>query len=355
MKKKIIISLIIIIILIIPIIILNNKTNKKEVVIKEIKTNKKNNKYPVESDNMNELLVDNIKEEVKEKIVIEERKVKYISKENKFKYITTNYDNINEYIKEEVKEEERIKYVCITNSNFKEENGKKYYYENGNKIKGLKLIDGVRYYFDFEDGELIKEDVKSVIDISSWQGDIDFEKVKNSNEVDHVIVRIGYGTTLNDNAVLDSKFERNINELRRLNIPYSIYIYGYAQDINASNIEVNFIDNIFNKYNISKDTYIWYDAELNIFDNFYYSKLIYNTVINNFIYKLNEKGYKNVGLYGNLSMLTNGSLSFLKDYPVWVAQYYTRCEYNENYIGWQYTSKGIIDGINGYVDMNIFY
>lgn len=356
MKKRIIIILLILIALIIPFFMFNDtKASKKVSNIKVDKNIKKKNKYKVKSDNISEILEENVTEVIKENIIIIEREVKEYSKANKFKYLTNKYDNINEYIKVEEKEVEEIKYVCIKEDIFKEENGKKYYYENGNKVKGLKLINDIRYYFDFDTGELLKEDVKSAIDISSWQGNVDFEKVKNSGLVDFVIVRMGYGTTDTDDPVLDSKFKRNIEELKRLSIPFGIYLFGYAQNINASNKEVNFVEAYFNKYNIPNDTFIFYDAELTTFNNFYYSKPIYNMVIDNFVFKLNEKGYKNVGLYSNLHMLTKGSLSYEKKYPVWVAQYYNKCEYTEDYIGWQYTSDGKVEGIDGRVDMNIFY
>ncbi len=227
--------------------------------------------------------------------------------------------------------------------------------ENNNKLKGLQLIDGIRYYFDFETGILIKKDVKSVIDISSWQGDLDFDKLKESNLVDGVIVRLGYGTTLNDNPVLDNKFKRNINELKRLDIPYGIYFYGYAQNEYASNLEANFVSNVLKEVDAKLSFPIFYDAELTEFSGVKYTKTLYRKVINNFVSKLNEYGYKDVGLYGNLNMLTNGSLSFSKKYPVWVAQYFNKCEYDKEYVGWQYTSNGSIPGINGRVDMNIFY
>ena len=112
---------------------------------------------------------------------------------------------------------------------------------------------------------------------------------------------------------------------------------------------------MFKKYDIPKDTFIWYDAELTTFNGFYYSKTIYNMVIDNFVFGLNNLGYKNVGVYGNLYMLTKGSLSYEKKYPVWVAQYNDKCDYEGEYKGWQYTSDGHIDGIDGRVDMNIFY
>ena len=341
MKKRIIIILLIIFIFTIPFFIFNEGEATKKI-------NKKNNKY-ITKDYINNLLTDDVQEVTKEKLVMVEPE--YISKQNKFKYITTKYDHINEYLKEGLVE--KIKYVYINNDDFITEDGKKYYYENGEKVKGIKLIDGVRYYFDFDTGELLKSDIKSVIDVSSWQGNIDFEKVKD--QVDGVIVRIGYGTTDDDEPVLDSKFKRNIEELKRLDIPFGVYIFGYAQNINASNKEVEFILDTFNKYDISKDTYIWYDAELTTFNSFYYSKPIYNLVVDNFIFKLNELGFMNVGVYSNLYMLTKGSLSYDKKYPVWVAQYYNKCGYDKEYVGWQYTSDGHIDGIEGRVDMNIFY
>ena len=228
--------------------------------------------------------------------------------------------------------------------------------ENNNKLKGLQLINGIRYYFDFETGVLIKKDVKSIIDISSWQEDIDFEKIKESNMIDGVIVRIGYGTTKNDKPVLDNKFERNINELNRLKIPYGIYIFGYAQNENAATLEANFVDDMIKKYKVKLSYPIFYDAELSEFEGVKYTKSLYKRVINKFITVLNEKGYNDIGVYGNLHSLTSGNLTSLqKRIPKWVAQYYKKCEYEGDYIGWQYTSDGIIPGINTRVDLNIFF
>ena len=83
---------------------------------------------------------------------------------------------------------------------------------------------------------------------------------------------------------------------------------------------------------------------------------MYKKVINRFISDLKEKGYNNVGVYGNIKMLSTGTLSFLdNEIPKWVAQYNTTCEYDKEYVGWQYTSTGKIPGINTYVDFNIFY
>ena len=242
-------------------------------------------------------------------------------------------------------------------SGYKKDNNKTYFYnENNNKLLGLNIIEGKRNYFDFKTGELIKEDVKSIIDISYWQGNIDWDKVKESNLIDGVIVRIGYGTSRSDKCVLDKKFKRNIDELNRLNIPYGIYLYGYAQTEYAAKKEAEFVLDNLNKYNVNLSYPVFYDAEITNYKGVFYSKDLYEKVITTFINEF-KKNNITAGVYGNLYMLSKGSLnsSLIKSNPIWVAQYYNICQYDEPHIGWQYSSKGSIPGINGNVDLNIFY
>ena len=269
---------------------------------------------------------DIVEEEIKEEPVIEEPKCKGIVDN---KYYDDNY---------KLREEFTVK------------DGKVYYGNN----KGLHLVDGIRYYFDFNDEHLVRSSIKSVIDISSWQGDIDFDKLKESNLVDAVIVRVGYGTT-NSKCGLDNKFERNIKELNRVGIPYGIYIYGYANNEYSANIEANFVYDMINKYNVNLSYPVFYDAELRTYNGISYTKSIYTKVISAFTSNLESKGIK-TGVYGNLYMLTKGSLNdpFIRSKTIWVAQYYNKCQYDGDYIGWQYSSNGNIPGISGRVDINIF-
>ncbi len=266
---------------------------------------------------------------------------KYYSNENgivKDSFIDGKYYDLNGVFIENMKNEDNI-----------------YYYENNERIKGIKLIEGIRYYFDFDDGRLIKKNIKSIVDISTWQDIIDFDKLKESNEIDGVIVRVGYGTSNSDECTLDNTFERNIKELERLNIPYGIYIYGYAQNRLSSLVEAEFVKSMIEKYDLKLSFPIYYDAEITSFKGVYYSQELYKEVIDTFISRLKEYGYENIGLYSNLYMLTKGSLKFEHNYPVWVAQYYTKCEYEKEYSAWQYTNKGKVTGIEGNVDLNIFY
>ena len=150
-------------------------------------------------------------------------------------------------------------------------------------------------------------------------------------------------------------FVWNISELNRLGIPYGIYIYGYAQNEYAANIEANFVYDMIQKYNVKLYYPVFYDAEIRNYNGVNYTKNLYTKVINAFSNNLENKGIK-TGVYGNLYMLTKGSLNDLsiRNKPIWVAQYYNKCQYDSDYIGWQYSSKGSIPGVNGRVDVNIF-
>ena len=289
--------------------------------------------------------IEELREEVIEEPIknglIEEEGSKYYYENNEKKKGIINIDGVDYYFDDNYK----------LRNEFNIKNGQVYYGDN----KGLHLVDGIRYYFDFKDGHLIRSSVKSVIDISSWQGNIDFEAMKNSNLVDAVIVRVGYGTSINSKCGLDKKFERNISELNRLGIPYGIYIYGYAQTEHAAEIEADFVRDMIIKYNVNLTYPVFYDAELRSYNGVNYTKTLYTKVINTFSSKLDSYGIKN-GVYGNLYMLTKGSLNdpSIRSKTIWVAQYYSKCQYDSDYIGWQYSSKGSIPGISGRVDVNIF-
>lgn len=233
-----------------------------------------------------------------------------------------------------------------------------YYYDYfGKKVTGFRFIDGVKYYFD-PDGEKLGENVKKVIDVSYAQGfNINWDTIKNDGDIDAAILRIGYGAfDENDpeGAVEDSKFKRNLDEVRRLNIPYSVYIFGYANKETGSVIEAEFIDATFKKYNIPKDIFIWYDAELN------YSRDIYSKVVPKFVDTMKAKGYNNVGVYSNYYRFVSSSgglnNSVIRSYPIWVAEYNDGYDdYPGEHYGLQYTSSGVVNGVPGVVDISVFY
>ena len=240
-------------------------------------------------------------------------------------------------------------------------NGKTYYYYNdGSLAKGIVKIQGERNYFDFTTGELLRRNVKSIIDVSYGQSIINWDALWSSGQIDGVIIRVGYGTSTTDNPVLDSYFAYNIAAIKRLGIPYSVYIFGYAQTTYAAEKEATFVANTLNSYgatNLSMP--IFYDAEISNWRGVDYNAALYTNTITAFANKLKSLGFNNVGVYGSYSWFTSngGRLNSetIKSYPLWVAQYYRECSYKGPLVGWQYTSSGSLPGIPSRVDMNIFF
>ena len=231
--------------------------------------------------------------------------------------------------------------------------GNKYIDYFGNISTGFKFIDGIKYYFNSE-GTLYGKNVKKVIDVSTWQGTIDWDTIKSKQDVDESIIRVGWGTDDGAPCGTDNYFDRNIKEVQRLNIPYGIYIYAYANTVQYAEMEADFVVAKMKEYNMPKDTWVWYDAELK-----YISRDTYNKVIPAFINRVKAAGYKNVGVYSGVSQLdtTNGNTntSTIRSYPIWVAQYYKHLQYTGTYKGWQFSSQEHIDGIDGNVDVSMFF
>lgn len=194
-----------------------------------------------------------------------------------------------------------------------------------------------------------------VLDVSYHQGTIDWNKVYNSG-IYGVILRIGYWNTQ------DSKFEEYINEVKRLDIPYGIYLFSYASTTSGANIEADFTNSIISKYNLKPILGIYYDLEdwyisadntsNNLSKNDYDD--IARTYINSVTSYVGNK-YK-VKIYANLNFVNNRFGDYARSQTDWVARYGASSSgYDGPHSLWQYTSEATLDGIRGYVDMNYLY
>ena len=236
----------------------------------------------------------------------------------------------------------------------KESDGNTYYYDvYGTKVTGQKNIGGRIYYFGPTGIYLGNSNLK-VIDVSVHQGKIDWTKVAKSG-IYGVILRIG---SWNNE---DKRFKENIAEVKRLGIPYGIYIFSYANTINGANTEANFTKNIIGKYNLNPTLGIYYDLE-----DWYISadntsntlsKDQYDNIARTYISSVSSyvgNKYK-VKIYADLNHVNNRFGSYARGESDWIAQYNTECTYTGKYSMWQYSSGETLDGINGNVDMSILY
>ena len=237
--------------------------------------------------------------------------------------------------------------------------GKTYYfYTNGTKAKGVVKIQGERNYFDFNTGELLNRNVKHIVDVSTWQGYLNWDALWSSGQIDGVIIRLGYGSAVGEPCILDNKFEYNLSEIRRLNIPYSVYFYTYAQNADSAAVEANYVADVLNAYNVNDMSFpIFFDAEEGYFWGFTYTSDVYALTTTTFANILRSRGYNSVGVYGSVSKFESGYLNnpSIRSFPLWVAQYYTVNQYSGPSMGWQYTSEGRIPGYDGNLDLSIFY
>ena len=190
---------------------------------------------------------------------------------------------------------------------------------------------------------------KKGIDVSEFQGKVDWEKVKNSG-VEFAILRCGYGMDFSNQD--DVEYERNANECERLGIPYGVYLMSYANTVEKARSEAKHVLRLIEGRKISLG--VWYDIEDNGTSGAINKETLTN-IINTFCNTIKNAGYK-VGVYASLNWLENKIEKTIKDnYDIWVAQYYSKCEYEGKYIMWQHTSSGKVNGISTNVDMNILY
>jgi lysozyme len=212
-------------------------------------------------------------------------------------------------------------------------------------------------FFDYQNNLFVQQ-AKGVIDVSEWQGDIDWAKAK-ADGVEGVIIRLGYGE--GNNA--DKKAQRNISECKRLGIPFGIYWYSYADTPSLAKEEGADVVAKLKQFGVNPSDLaypVYYDLEKWTWEGHKppTDPNVYNNIVNNWYSALQSAGYKNLGVYSYTSYL-QGPLKHADIYAktTWVAQYGARMGFDSfptNSRGWQYTSSGKVDGISGNVDMNAF-
>lgn len=212
-------------------------------------------------------------------------------------------------------------------------------------------------FFDYQNNLFVQQ-AKGVIDVSEWQGDIDWAKAK-ADGVEGVIIRLGYGW--GNNA--DRKAQRNISECKRFGIPFGIYWYSYADTPSIAREEGAGVVAKLKRFGVRASDLaypVYYDLEKWTWKGHQppTDPNVYNDIVNNWYGALQSAGYKNLGVYSYTSYL-QGPLKHADIYAktTWVAQYGARMGFDSfptNSRGWQYTSSGKVGGIRGNVDMNAF-
>ncbi|MGE9896439.1 GH25 family lysozyme [Anaerovoracaceae bacterium SGI.195] len=233
-------------------------------------------------------------------------------------------------------------------------NGATYYLKpSGQMVTGHCDINNRRYFFN-ESGALSSI---TVIDISQFNGYIDWNKVRNDG-IDGVILRASGRGAESGKIYYDAKFHENAKNATLNNIPIGVYHFSQAINEEEAREEARILINESKNYKISLPYVI--DMEYYFEDNFQgrnfkITKEQRTDVVLAFFDEMKKTGKKPL-LYASTSFLLNDlDIHRLRNLDIWVAQYYYKNTYPFSKIGWQYTSKGYVAGINGRVDMNVWY
>ncbi len=198
--------------------------------------------------------------------------------------------------------------------------------------------------------------VEHGIDVSYHQGKIDWKKVK-ADGIQFAFIRVANRFAESGKLGTDTKAYENMQGAKEAGIPFGVYIFSQAITEKEAKAEAEYI----------LEKIDGYDVELPVvFDFEYYpngrlekAKLTdvqRTNICLEFCKWIKNAGYEPM-VYANKSMLNDdlNAAAISQFYPIWLAHYTKKTNYEGEYQYWQYTSSGKVDGISGNVDMNVRY
>ncbi|MBE5857789.1 MAG: hypothetical protein E7296_09540 [Lachnospiraceae bacterium] len=231
-------------------------------------------------------------------------------------------------------------------------NGNTYFYDkNGNPVTGAQVIQGAQYSFD-STGKLVSSSGILGIDVSRWNGNINWQQVKNSG-VSYVIIRSGYRGSTQGGLIEDTMFKTNIQGAINAGLKVGVYFVTQAVNEREAVEEASMVLSQVAGYRISYPIFL--DVETSRGRGDQIDKATRTAVCKAFCQTIANNGYT-AGVYANKTWFRNyidhGQLG---GYKIWLAHYVGSTDFGARHELWQYTSKGSIAGISGNVDLNLSY
>ncbi|MCR5650145.1 MAG: glycoside hydrolase family 25 protein [Lachnospiraceae bacterium] len=192
------------------------------------------------------------------------------------------------------------------------------------------------------------------IDVSKYQKEIDWRRVKAAG-IDYAIIRAGYRGSSTGVLVKDPFFDRNIAGAKEAGIKIGVYFFTQAVNTAEAAEEAMAVASLVGADELSLPVYLDVESSGSIGGRADGLDVTSRTeIIKTFCETLNSMGYR-AGVYANKNWLTKKiDTSELEKFDIWLAQYrVSRPDYAGRYSIWQYTSKGSVDGIEGFVDMDL--
>ena len=237
---------------------------------------------------------------------------------------------------------EKLHSIPIDDSLKKSDFDSKYIVSNENGIKTYEPKEG-------EDISLLG------VDVSSYQGDINWNKVK-ADGVDYAIIRLGYRGYGTGAVLVDTKYHANMKKAAAAGMPTGVYFYSQAINEQEAIEEAETVIENLRGYSIDYPVVFDMEEVNDDPENVRTSQLTpkeRTDITLAFCERISEAGYTPM-VYGNISwMILNLELERLEEYDKWFAQYFKQPFFPYEFAMWQYTYNGKIDGIEGGVDLNM--
>lgn len=231
--------------------------------------------------------------------------------------------------------------------------GRTFFFDkNGNFVTGEQVIQGAKYTFG-SDGALASGSGAVGIDVSKWNGSIDWNAVRNSG-VSYVIIRCGFRGSTAGGLIEDANFRSNIKGAQNAGLKVGLYFFSQAINEAEAVEEASMCLNMAKGYNVSYPIFLDMEPSGGRADSL--SVDARTKVAKAFCQTIANSGYKS-GVYANKTWFNSYlNTPSITGYKIWLAQYAAAPSYTKTRFDlWQYTSKGKVSGISGNVDMNISY
>ncbi len=224
--------------------------------------------------------------------------------------------------------------------------------KEGNFVTGEQVIQGAKYNFG-SDGKMATGSGSMGIDVSKWNGNIDWNAVKNSG-VSYAIIRCGYRGSSTGALIEDPKFRSNIKGAKAAGLKVGVYFFSQAVNEVEAVEEASMALSLASGYGLNYPIFLDVESSGGRGDGI--SKETRTAVCKAFCSTVQNSGVS-AGIYANKTWFTEKiNTGSLTGYKIWLAQYASTPTYTATrYDMWQYSSKGKVSGINGNVDMNISY
>ena len=204
----------------------------------------------------------------------------------------------------------------------------------------------------FEDVKKIvaQENGKLLIDVSNWEKNIDWKKVKASG-IEYAFLRLGTHKYNTNDLYIDATFEKYYKEATKYGIKLGVYFYTYAKDKDEIVRHANYVISKLKGKNVPLGVALDWEC-WDLFNDYHITSKDLNDMANAFLKVIKDNGYKPV-IYSSKNYLEN--VWVVDDAYIWMAHYTNKSNYAGKRYIWQFSPYGIIPGIKEDVDVNVYY